>query len=135
MPTWGPDPPNMPHLPHGQDQKCEQQQATQYAYQHPPDRNVPLLQGPKQLRLHLQTNPCMPSVTWMLSPKPKPAGWWQPAKPPTCLTRQTQGGPAPILLGTDTWEDQWVLQDPSPWHHSSILTRASPVGRLRAGTA
>ena len=83
-PTWAtislclPHPAFPPHLPHGQDQEREQQQATQHAYQHPPDWNVSLLQDPKQLCLHLRGDPRVSSVTDRDADLPKDSnlqGW------------------------------------------------------------
>ena len=62
-----PQPCFMPHLPHGQDQECEQQQAAQHAYQHPPHWNLSLLRDPKQLRLHLRGDPRVSSVNGTLA--------------------------------------------------------------------
>ena len=100
-----------PYLPHGQDQECEQQQATQHAHQHPPDGNAPLLQSPKQLCLHLRTETRMSSVT-LTVPFPPNSNLWdgdtKPSHLPVSPFRPREARPH---SAGHAWEEQW---DSSP---------------------
>lgn len=125
MPTWGPHPPFMAHLPHGQDQEREQQQAAQHAYQHPPDWNLSLLQDTKQVRLNLRANARVFSVT--LTPA---------LLKDSNLCAEAPGAshlPVP-LLGAGVSHPHPAGLLPPPHCHGSILTLSFPLGRLRAGT-
>lgn len=98
--------PFMPHLPHGQDQQHKQHQAAKHAYQHPPDGNVPLLQGAEQVRLHLRADPRGFSVTLHLPLRKTQTCGLRTPKQATYLCHLSDlGVPHPHPVGADTWED------------------------------